>query len=750
MTTALCVLGMHRSGTSLLMQMLSRCGVYAGEDERIGRPGGDDNPSGYWEHPGFRRLNDRILGELGGSWRSVPPLDGGWAASRLGLQALEQEARTLLDRFRDRPLWGWKDPRNALTLPFWRSRIPDLRGVVIFRNPIQVAMSMQERRTRGNLDFSVPFDAALDLWLTYYEGIRTHIEALPGHVIVHYEALLHDPQEELRRIFASLDIPCEEPRLKDGAAPVQAALHRNAVSDSILPVAGLAPAIIDMYRSLCDAAGPTCRGIMNDGDYQRARRETDAGFLYRKLVEAWAANERGQGADAEAVPKREAPARPIGLADVDIVVVHYRHARPTVAMLNALFRHYPEAEVTLVDNSGGACPVVETVLPHLARYAGRIRLLVNEAGDPGDGDRFSHGAGIDLARRQCRRPYLLSMETDSFVLDRGCIEFAMSLMDAGYGWAGLGQKPVDGSFVSFSPSFAIFRVDLLQAYDLSFRRRERSDHDRDSSDPLIRHHRLAAERARAGLPLDYPDGKPPDTYRRAPEKIAAIEMAHEAYFDTGEWVHRVLSEKGHRGYLFRSPPSLRHTWGSRSETLFLTNFRHHLPEVDLNDFLPPALHVAIDLERLNSPCLAFVDPETTTVAEHWVWKGEPAGSVAVDDGSGVRVQVEAGAEGKVYLVMGPGRQSEPPPESLGAEMAANAFCKIECNLKTSATLRAALWVIEYGEGRRIRHHTCTRPVDGRYRLEFVSGPTTDSYRVLFRFAGTGSARIADLAMWSGR
>ena len=278
----------------------------------------------------------------------------------------------------------------------------------------------------------------------------------------------------------------------------------------------------------------------------------------------------------------------------DIVVVHYKFARPTVATLNELLRHYPEAEVTLVDNSGGGCAVAESVLPHMTESAAHVRVLVNEERDEGPMGGLSHGAGIDLARRNSDRRYLISMESDTIVLKGGGIEYLEDLMAQGYDYAALGQKPIGNEFASFSPAFGIFRVDLLRAYDLSFRRRRRAPENCSADDLIIRHHLLAAEQAELGLPLAYQEGKPPDTYERPRERIVRTELDHLHYFDTGEWVHYFLSRKGYHYSLFPPLETVCHVWGSRDEKLFLPHFNRKLPHLDINGLLPPALHIGAD------------------------------------------------------------------------------------------------------------------------------------------------------------
>src|SRR5215472_599841 len=72
-STALVVLGMHRSGTSALTGMLHHLGVTLGENLM---PATIDNPRGYWEHADIVKVHERLMASLGWDWhdvRSLPP-----------------------------------------------------------------------------------------------------------------------------------------------------------------------------------------------------------------------------------------------------------------------------------------------------------------------------------------------------------------------------------------------------------------------------------------------------------------------------------------------------------------------------------------------------------------------------------------------------------------------------------------------------------------------------------------------------
>ena len=72
-----CVLGMHRSGTSLLTRVLNLLGVGLGPEGHL-MPADKFNPKGFWEHHGIVNLNDEILETLGGTWRFLPKMPAGW------------------------------------------------------------------------------------------------------------------------------------------------------------------------------------------------------------------------------------------------------------------------------------------------------------------------------------------------------------------------------------------------------------------------------------------------------------------------------------------------------------------------------------------------------------------------------------------------------------------------------------------------------------------------------------------------
>jgi hypothetical protein len=107
-----CVLGMHRSGTSLITALLQSLGAHLGPPEHMMKPQ-PDNPRGFYEHQLLNDIDEEILARLGGSWSEPPVLGEGWETGP-GLGDLLQRARAVIEQdFGTAPLCSWKNPRIA-------------------------------------------------------------------------------------------------------------------------------------------------------------------------------------------------------------------------------------------------------------------------------------------------------------------------------------------------------------------------------------------------------------------------------------------------------------------------------------------------------------------------------------------------------------------------------------------------------------------------------------------------------------
>jgi hypothetical protein len=144
-----CILGMHRSGTSCLTGSLQQQGLVLGAHNIWIL----DNPRGSRENKDIMRLQIDILEKSGGSWDSPPPVVE-WRPEHFA------RAQEILAEHAGHSIWGFKDPRTLLTLEGWQRLVPDLQPVGIFRHPLRVAQSLEKRNRFG-------VEKSLSLWKTY-------------------------------------------------------------------------------------------------------------------------------------------------------------------------------------------------------------------------------------------------------------------------------------------------------------------------------------------------------------------------------------------------------------------------------------------------------------------------------------------------------------------------------------------------------------------------------------------------------
>lgn len=280
-----CVMGMGRSGTSMISESLAQCGVYFGEQDEL-TPPSIRNRRGYWENKEAVAINKEIWSLLGGGTMRQPPnkLYEGWQyeprfgnlADRAGdlIQRLSTRAFSLTGEGR---AFGFKDPRFSITWPFWALAAPDLQFVVCVRNPDEVRKSLNWKGKRAGLP-------VLKLWQYFYQAIDPLFSAhtdpihstLGPAVVTHYANWLRDPEREHMRVAGALGLPLEH---ATGDA-VQVNL-RHEKSSALLPVA-----IRRQYAQLCAMAkySPAPPGAINRAEYSRRYLTAWRKAFYRHIA----------------------------------------------------------------------------------------------------------------------------------------------------------------------------------------------------------------------------------------------------------------------------------------------------------------------------------------------------------------------------------------------------------------------------------------------------------------------------------
>lgn len=126
------ILSMHRSASSLVARALHICGVHMGDRLLKGLP---DNPEGHYEDVDFIEKNIELLG--GDNWQNPDTVVQGGDTS------------DLIRKKNNKKLWGFKDPRTALTIDKYYHQLDDPIIVALFRKPGLVGESLERR---GDMD----------------------------------------------------------------------------------------------------------------------------------------------------------------------------------------------------------------------------------------------------------------------------------------------------------------------------------------------------------------------------------------------------------------------------------------------------------------------------------------------------------------------------------------------------------------------------------------------------------------------
>lgn len=177
------VLGMHRSGTSVVTRVINLLGLpLCRADDIYTAP---DNPTGHWESTSLVAFNDRLLELCGGTSPAPPAMTDGWECEPAAA-VLRDEAGLVFRRAHPTIAWVWKDPRTCLTLPFWRSVWPQQPvAVFVHREPLEVWRSLRRRDGYGKAH-------CVALWERYARSGLRGADGMPM-VKVRYDELTADP-----------------------------------------------------------------------------------------------------------------------------------------------------------------------------------------------------------------------------------------------------------------------------------------------------------------------------------------------------------------------------------------------------------------------------------------------------------------------------------------------------------------------------------------------------------------------------
>ncbi|MCB0804104.1 MAG: sulfotransferase [Flavobacteriales bacterium] len=224
------IIGMHRSGTTMLTKLLEKFGLFVGHKKRKN-----------YEATFFQKLNKWLLYQANVTWDSTGNIA---YVDEDFLQSVSEVAKKRLSSvFRMEFLgpkklinntsiseltfkWGWKDPVNSITIDVWKNIFPKAKIIYVYRNPIDVAQSLKVREEKRRKDRKLgmkqrikqkllfrdyqfnqsylinDFSKGIDLWKEYVNLNEKTLEKYPNDIIkIKYEDLLENPSGKLAEII---------------------------------------------------------------------------------------------------------------------------------------------------------------------------------------------------------------------------------------------------------------------------------------------------------------------------------------------------------------------------------------------------------------------------------------------------------------------------------------------------------------------------------------------------------------------
>ena len=264
------VLGMHRSGTSVLTGVLGLLG--ASLPKKL-MPANWTNPKGFFEPNDIVDLHDEMLSALGSSWADYRGLEPARFNSAAAAPFKARLVAALRAEYDNATMFVVKDPRICRFFPLWRDVAnifgAETRALLVIRNPLEVAWSLAQRD-------GLPHGYGLKLWLRHVLDSEFETRYSP-RTFVTYADFMRDWPCAIEKIKSELDISLSD-TAPEVRAEVDALIDRDlrhyAVDEETFAVEYEDnPLVLKTYRAL-----KTLVARSNDADAMKALDEVRQAF----------------------------------------------------------------------------------------------------------------------------------------------------------------------------------------------------------------------------------------------------------------------------------------------------------------------------------------------------------------------------------------------------------------------------------------------------------------------------------------
>ena len=184
------VLGMHKSGTTLVSQTLHRSGIDMGDGFE---EAGSYDTGNQWERREAFLVNLDLVGCDETEYYSLDHYRGvEGELPKAQEAAMNQMIQQCESRGGD---WGFKEPLTCLTYPLWGRVLPPHKIVAVYRSPLEVINHYKAMPRRPDLAWR-----GLRAWSNYNQGVISAVRASGVDALtVRYEELMRGP-DDFRRL----------------------------------------------------------------------------------------------------------------------------------------------------------------------------------------------------------------------------------------------------------------------------------------------------------------------------------------------------------------------------------------------------------------------------------------------------------------------------------------------------------------------------------------------------------------------
>ena len=275
------VLGMHRSGTSLVAGVLEKLGVKLG-DKLI--PSRGDNPRGFYEHQEIVDIHkhiNRLLKRRPMTITGSLDMPKNWLAHPQLVKYQDKLSQILLSELKacENNLWGFKDPHTIRLLPLWEIIFQSNNIIPIYllcvRNPVAVAGSLY-RRDKINRDH------AELLWLQHYLA-GLHVGSKNIAAVIEYELWFSDFDTQLQRLAKALGMKLDNAdKLILGIRQfVDSELNHGNDNDTIKN-----PLTAKLYKAIQDYSNERIKGTQIDNLTRDMNDSAKSFYQWTEIIEA--------------------------------------------------------------------------------------------------------------------------------------------------------------------------------------------------------------------------------------------------------------------------------------------------------------------------------------------------------------------------------------------------------------------------------------------------------------------------------